>query len=303
METHPSICSDDGVGGQRASIETSNLTPSRLRVLTRFGLLAIVPVTLAAIGYFASIRGYRELSDDFPELNFALGSLEMLYAIQNKPEAWERAPRIRHQLHDYLSSQTELVANDYFATSVQEEFYAVLFDLRETKGDPDPGVAESAKARLLNRFPELYDPYDAITPLGQSSYLFVGSAVLILAILPISAFAFRGGITFRLVEMKVVTEEGNTPSRLHAGWRCTLGVFLFLIILLASLNLAMVIFARERWPGLGWTLAERTAGGAIAMTVTYAFTIVHYVAFRRSLPDRLAGTYVISKKRDGKARS
>jgi serine/threonine protein kinase len=88
------------------------------------------------------------------------------------------------------------------------------------------------------------------------------------------AFIFRGGFSFRFMNLAVVDAQGRRASRLRCAWRA----FLFWAPVCGAITLFVVL-------GIGW----------LSLMMPLIYLLVAIRTPRRSLHDYLAGTYLVPK--------
>jgi hypothetical protein len=153
---------------------------------------------------------------------------------------------------------------------------------------PDPSDEEVASAkeriRALLESSEVVEP-QAIDMMAHTIIIgtTVGILIWVSVLAPISAFLFRGGFLFNLFGIGVVTRHGARASRLRCFWR---GLVTWAPILGGVTCLIALEYRAERIEGMV----------LIAVIATLFITgVIVSVVKKRSLQDRLAGTYLVAK--------
>jgi uncharacterized RDD family membrane protein YckC len=140
----------------------------------------------------------------------------------------------------------------------------------------------------LDDFLEAVDQPDIVGLVLPPVMLFLAWTVLILGPLlwVLGAFIFRGGLSYRLMKISLVTRTGSRALRLQCAWRALL-VWAPVVFLLG-----WSLWLDNRHPELAW-LSWGSWCTALALLVLYA--LLALLSPTRPLHDRLAGTYLVPR--------
>jgi len=201
----------------------------------------------------------------------------------------------KHQPHPSDHEFGIYIAHHYRAVITNEASWSGLFGLTMIKGDarrfaeqsvtenPSPTEKEIADADAalkphLHKF-EMFDltkqPWFPLIVLAGSLAFYVGVPALIAALL------FRGGLVLLIAGVTFVRRDGVRASRLRVFWRA--------LVAWGSLALGLGLFAiLKPWLGM-------FGGTLVSSLLICALTILSIALPKRSLPDRLAGTWPVPR--------
>ncbi len=151
------------------------------------------------------------------------------------------------------------------------------------------GFRQRAEFRL--RAPDLGDPWDTGAAVGGTLFVLFPAAFWVLW-----AFAWRGGLSDRILGLAVVQSDGRPAAR----WRCALRALLVwtpvaaLLIAALWLEFGYWLTRGEVRPAL-WLLSLSWAASWSAWALLAVFAVLAIRSPARGLHDRLAGTRVVPR--------
>jgi hypothetical protein len=110
------------------------------------------------------------------------------------------------------------------------------------------------------------------------------------------AFLWRGGLTYRMMDIALVRADGRPASRLQCAWRALLVWAPVAGLLALSVWLDLRYWsAWEQGEAPGWLLALASASWYAALLLLAVWVVLALWRPARTLHDRLAGTYLVPR--------
>ena len=267
-------------------------TITRRRRLAMLAIALCFPAFVAVSLVVGNIMMRSQGNSEIVALQICLAQVKPLEpADTNSPGQPQAAVEKRRQLETYLAGRFRpLITNSVQWNGIMAKALitpdgkALAEQIVAAHPKISPAEFAEAGAAVKSQFP-------IIPAAAQGSAAIMGSpwllpvilygAMLIYVIIPSLAGAlfFRGGLAIHLLGIAVVGRDGR-PSRLRAVRRALVA---WLPILLSP----MLVMAAKNVAGANY--------GLLAALIVLGLAALLSLSLRRSLPDRLAGTYLVPK--------
>jgi hypothetical protein len=232
----------------------------------------------------------QDLLDKYPDISLMDGSIDRLVELEKKTDQITDTDRKEQAaLETFLAGRFANALADPVVRS-NSELFATTADNRRAR------LADKALANHSNPAPseliaatEILKPYlDEVKPLEPPSLgsillkygpqAMTGGLVVFALIYTPMAFLFGGGAMLRLLGIAVVTRDGQRASRFRCLWRAFLAW---------SPGWVMLFIA--------FTLDPDTSIAALPFVAIFVVGAIYAIVAKRSLQDRLAGTYLVAQ--------
>jgi len=252
---------------------------------------------LAAFGMFFGVT----FMERWERSNPGLMELNHLLQVRNGMRLWPKKAKgpTDRQFAIYIASH-------YRSVVTNETTWSGVFTLAMIKGegrrfaetsvaeDSAPTEAELAEAERAvgslipkhGMFAQLKQPRFALMMLSTTLAIYVGIPALI------AALVFRGGLVLLIAGMTFVRRDGARASRLRMFWRGLVAWGSPVLVVIVTWLLLCAVYGFK--PKFDSHLATYGWGITSALLIC-ALTIVSVALPKRSLPDRLAGTWPVPR--------